>query len=106
MKITREFAEHIAKDFINKMNPNKWDGAGEIPSEFDTRICTYDFGSPYVVLDISFDFDDDENEWCHYCEIVDRVDLELCEPLHGYGINSYLNLADTILDICNNYNWF
>ena len=59
MKITREFAEHIAKDFINKMNPNKWDGVGENPSEFDTRICTYDFGSPYVVLDISFDFDDD-----------------------------------------------
>ena len=106
MEITREFAENIAKDFISKMNPTSWNGQGERPMQFDTRICTYDFGSPLVELDISFDYNYNEMEWEHYCEIVDKKTEDLCVPLHGYGIDSYLNLADTILDICNSYDWF
>lgn len=104
--MTREYAEQIAKDFINEMNPTNWDGKGKRSKELDTRIKTYDFGSPYVVLDISFEYDRLDKQWTHYCEIVDRKTAELCVPLHGYGINSYLNLADTILDICNSYDWF
>ena len=109
MKITREFAENIAKNFISKMNPTWWNGEGYPPEQFNSCICTYDFGSPWVELDISFDYVQNECgdlEWEHYCEIVDKDNAELCVPLHGYGINSYLNLADTILDICNSYDWF
>jgi hypothetical protein len=105
MKLTRKHAEQIAKDFLTTMNPTSWDGNGTSPKEFDKRIKTYDFGSPFVVLDISFEYDDNEG-WYHLCEIVDKGTAEMYEMLSGYGIDSYLNLTDTILDICNTYDWF
>ena len=117
MKVTRAWAEKTARDFLSKANPTNWDGVGEKPKEFNCHnYFTYDFGSPYVVLDISFDFyaeEDGERMWCHCCEIVDKESfgctdkVECCEVLSGYGVDSYLNLADTILDICNNTaDWF
>ena len=39
----------------------------------------------------------------HCCEIVDKESGLMTEMLHGYGIDSYLNLADTIEDICQGY---
>lgn len=112
--VTREWAEKTAKDFINRANPTNWDGNGEKPNEFNyIQYFTYDFGSSYVVLDISFNYCEEEHEWLHRCEIVDRESsnsnnyVECYETLSGYGVDSYLNLADTILDICNNSaDWF
>lgn len=114
MKVTREWAEKTAKDFLNRANPTNWDGSGKKPEEFNcTKYFTYDFGSPYVDLDISFNYYEEDNEWLHCCEIVNREPssssdfVECCEVLSGYGIDSYLNLTDTILDICNNTaDWF
>lgn len=110
MEVTREWAEMTAKDFISNRNPTNWDGKGLLPIEFRTKCCTYDFGSPFVELDIYFEFDDDDGKWIHVCEIVDKKPdgkyVSMCERLSGYGINSYLNVADTILDICNTYDWF
>jgi len=37
----------------------------------------------------------------HYCELRDISTSDLI-PLHGYGVDSPGNLADTIIDICNN----
>lgn len=110
MEITRKWAEDTAKDFINKRNPINWDGNGKRPVELDIVCCTYDFGSPYVELDIYFEYDKYDKEWLHVCEIVEKKSdcgtVAMCERLSGYGVNSYLNIADTILDICNTYDWF
>lgn len=113
MEVTREWAENVAKDFISKRNPTNWIGKGRKPKKFDTMCCTYDFGSPHVELDIYFEYlvDEDYKEWIHVCEIVDKEPhsngmVEMCARLSGYGLDSYLNIADTILDICNTYDWF
>lgn len=111
MEITREQAETIAKDFLAKKNPTNWNGKGKKPKQFDTICCTYDLGFPYVALDIFFEYDKEEREWLHVCEMVDKdPDAEtgmvgMCERLSGYGTDSCLNVADTILDICNTYDW-
>lgn len=111
MNITYEYAAQIARDFLIKRNPTNWDGEGKRPDKFDTMCCTYDFGSLYVELDIYFEYDEEDKEWCHVCEIVDKDTddsgyVGMCERLSGYGINSYLNVVETILDICNTYDWF
>jgi hypothetical protein len=110
MDVTREWAESIAKDFLAKKNPTNWNGKGLLPIEFHTRCCTYDFGSPYVELDVYFEYDEYDREWIHVCEIVEKESdcgtVAMCERLSGNGIDSYLNVADTILDICNTYDWF
>lgn len=110
-EITREYAERVAKDFISKRNPTNWNGKGSHPKEFDKMCCTYDFGSPYVVLDIYFEYDKYEKEWIHVCEIVEKDSdgsglVGMCERLSGYGVDSYLNIADTVMDICNTCDWF
>lgn len=38
----RETAEKIAKDFLNQMNPEMWDGNGEKPESVNTKISGYD----------------------------------------------------------------
>lgn len=99
-KIERKSAESMAKAFIQSANPNGWDGNGNAPSDVDFRIVT--FHLPFnkdVRLDISID--QDEGEWYHYCELVDEHDNCMVQCEHGYGIDSYLNLADTIMDIVN-----
>ena len=93
-------AKEIAKNFLSRMNPNNWDGTGEKPESFDTRIVTYDIDSYDVELDISFEYDEDEQCWLHYCEIRDKASGVLIEPQHGYGVDSVQNLTDTILDVC------
>lgn len=111
MEVTREMAELWAEDFLSNRNPEGWDGrSGKQPNTLNRLCCTYDFGSPYVVLDVYLEYDSDDGEWIHVCEIVDKEPsngtVSMCERLSGNGINSYLNIADTILDICNNYDWF
>ena len=110
MCITREWAQKTAEDFIQNRNPTGWSGSKKRPKEFSKMCCTYDFGSPYVLLDIYFEYDTVENAWCHVCEIVEKESetgtVEMRERLSGYGVNSALNIVDTILDICNTYDWF
>ena len=102
MKLTRKHAEQIANDFFKDMNPTFWNGQGDKPSTFDERIWECEL-SEYDDLNISLYYDDIEEEWVHCCEIVDKQSNEMIEILTGYGIDSYLNLVDTILDICNTY---
>lgn len=71
----------IAEDFIKRMNPSGWDGTGNKPNDFDTRIVTYDVdGYPGVEMDLHFEEDDfdgleeDNNyEWFTVIEGVDKV---------------------------------
>lgn len=98
----RELAEKIAKDYLSKMNPSNWNGIGKMPKDFNTKIATYDIKSKNEnELDISFEYDDEEKCWTHYCELRDKATGELMIPLHGYGIDSVNNLVDTIMDICS-----
>lgn len=89
-----------AEQHIQKMNPSMWDGKGRKPKTFDTRIVTYSIDDD-TELDISFELD--EEEWTHYVELRDRKTEALLNCLHGYGIDSIQNLADTIADICKGY---
>lgn len=110
MEVTRKWAEEAAKSFLQARNPSNWNGSGMRPKSFSEECCTYDFGSPYVVLDIYFEYDLQEGLWGHVCEIVDKESrdgtVEMRERLSGYGVDSFQNIVDTILDICNTYDWF
>ena len=99
--INRNFALKIATKHLKEMNPDMWNGEGDTPSSFDERICTYEISSDYTELDISFYYDEDEQIWCHYCELRDKETEELLQPISGYGIDSVLNLVDSIIDACN-----
>lgn len=98
----RETAEKIAKDFLNQMNPEMWDGNGEKPESVNTKIWEYDL-CEHDFLDVGIEYNNEEKTWEHCCEIVDKKSGLMTEILHGYGIDSYFNLADTIEDICQGY---
>lgn len=91
-------ALEIAQTHIRRMNPSLWNGTGKRPENFDSRIITYPIDTD-IELDISFEQDDDG--WVHLCEVRDKDSGELLEVMHGYGIDSPQNLADTIEDICH-----
>ena len=97
--MTREKAEAIAKEFLRQNNPDIWDGTGEKPESFITTIWEYELNE-YDFLDISMEYSVEDKCWIHRCEIVDKKSDTMTEILSGYGIDSYLNLADTIEDIC------
>ena len=73
-----------------------WDGTGERPPGFDTRIRTYPIDGR-TELDVSFDLEPDG--WNHYCELRETGTGELLGALHGYGVDSVQNLIDTIVDV-------
>jgi len=92
-------AAEIAQAHIQKANPTLWDGTGNRPADFDSRIATYPIDQD-TELDISFEYEKGDG-WLHLCELRDKHTGELLELLHGYGIDSPLNLSDTIEDICD-----
>lgn len=98
----REKAEVIANDFFKDMNPTFWSGIGEKPFTFNELIWEYEL-TEYDDLNISIYYDDIDKEWVHCCEIVDKKSDTMTEMLTGYGIDSILNLIDTIMDICREY---
>lgn len=104
--MNRTNVENIAMHHLSKMNADMWDGNGTKPKNFDSRIITYQL-SEGMALDISFeeveDPDSREKEWEHYCELRDEASGDFLHGYHGYGIDSILNLADTIDDICSGY---
>lgn len=86
----------IAREHLRRMNPSNWNGKGDQPEDFNPKIATYDIDK-YLILDISFEFED--GEWTHYCELRNRESENLLNALHGYGVDSPQNLADTIADV-------
>lgn len=97
----RETAEKIAKDFLNQMNPEMWDGNGEKPESFDNRALEYPLTNE-VNLEITF-VNNEEDGWCHYCDLVCASDDASFDMLSGYGIDSVQNIIDTVLDLCRDY---
>ena len=93
-----ERAISIAQEHIQQANPSLWNGLSEQPIDFDSRIITYPIDGD-TELDISFEYEK-EDGWLHFCELRDKQTGKLLDFLHGYGIDSPQNLADTIEDIC------
>ena len=47
--------------------------------------------------------DNEEDGWCHYCDLVYQSDDSSFDMLSGYGIDSILNVTDTVMDLCRDY---
>lgn len=93
-----ERAAEIAQKHIQHMNPSFWNGLNEPPTDFDSRAITYPIGEG-VELRISFEYEITDG-WIHFCELRESDTGKLLNALHGYGIDSPQNLADTIEDTC------
>lgn len=97
-RVNRKYATAMANAYLQRMNPNNWDGRGEKPVDVNTNVMSFDIpGDSCRRMDISFDIDD--GEWCHLCQLVDIQSKSVIEFEHGYGVDSVLNLADTIMDL-------
>ena len=98
--MTREKAKNIVDAFFKDINPTFWNGKGNKPKTF--REETWEFNlTDDVSLEIVFTQDDEE--WNHYCDLVYTSSGESFDMLSGYGIDSPLNLIDTIMDLCKEY---
>jgi len=74
MAMTRERAFEIARQFMENMNPEEWNGFGDHPASFDDRPYEVPVAEN-VVVEIEFvanDFGGDEDEG--YQTFVDLVD--------------------------------
>lgn len=92
-------AMEIAQTHLHKANPSLWDGITNMrPANFECRVITYPIDQD-TELDISFEYEKNDG-WLHFCELRDKHSGELLDFLHGYGVDSPQNLADTIEDIC------
>ena len=74
----------LQEDFIKRMNPSGWDGTGNKPNDFDTRIVTYDVdGYPGVEMDLHFEEDDFDK----FADRLKEYDIEYVHPIieHSWG---------------------
>lgn len=55
-----------------------------------------------INLEITFAYDE-EDGWHHYCDLVYTKDNSSFDLMSGYGIDSKLNVIDTVMDICRDY---
>lgn len=99
--MVRKDAEFIAQCFMDEMNEKMWDGKGNKPFYFDEAQYEYPIGHGFLV-GIHFYYDADDEEWGHYCRLIDADD-EVVDYMTGYGIDSVQNIADTICNLCENY---
>lgn len=83
----------IANMHLHKANPSMWDGTGTRPSDFNQRIGTYNVDSN---MEVDVSFEQENGVWLHYCELRDKETEELLDVVHGYGVNSPQNIADSI----------
>lgn len=99
MKI--EKATKIVTEFLKDMNPDMWNGNGNKSESFDEHGWQYSLTDD-VNLEITF-VNNEEDGWCHYCDLVYASDNVSFDMLSGYGIDSVQNIIDTVLDLCRDY---
>lgn len=99
--MTRERATKIVNDFFGEMNPTLWDGNSNKPETFDERPWQCELVDG-INLEITFAYDE-EDGWHHYCDLVYTKDNSSFDLMSGYGIDSKLNVIDTVMDICRDY---
>lgn len=100
-----DYCEDLLKDekndFFADMNPSLWNGSTSMPKSFDDRAWQYPLTDD-VNLEITFVYNE-EDGWCHYCDLVYQSDDSSFDMLSGYGIDSILNVTDTVMDLCRDY---
>lgn len=96
----RSKANAIVNEFFRDANPSFWDGKGNKPSVFYEGIWEYPL-TEKVRLEITLVHDDIDG-WHHCCDLVDTESNDSLDMLSGYGIDSALNMVDTIMDLCRN----
>ena len=96
----------IAKQFMESMNPEWWDGVGTPPPSFDERPYEQSVADN-IVVEIAFvknDFGEDDDEG--YQTFVDLVDKN-GNPYGWYtciaGSNDVEGIADMIEYLCEKY---
>ena len=99
--MTRARANAIVNDFFRDMNPTFWNGSGNKPFTFNEKIWEYPL-TEKTYLEITLVYDDVDG-WHHCCDLVDTKSNDSVEMLSGYGIDSALNLVDTVMDLCRDY---
>lgn len=99
--MTRAKANSIANDFFKDMNPTFWNGSGNKPSTFDERIWGYPL-TEKMHLEITLVYNDIDR-WHHCCDLVDTKSNDSIKMLSGNEIDSALNLVDTIMNLCKDY---
>lgn len=72
-----------------------------LETEFDNRAWQYPLTDD-VNLEITFVYNE-EDGWCHYCDLVYQSDDSSFDMLSGHGIDSILNVTDTVMDLCRDY---
>lgn len=103
--MTCDLSKQIAEEFIESHNPNHWNGAGTKDKSFTTDMEVYRIFTEDVYMTIQFEIDPDEGgRWAHEVKLYRTQNDELIDGYFGYGIDSPQNLADTIMDICREYN--
>lgn len=95
-------AEKIAKECLKTLNPDMWNGKGQKPLSVSEKVYCFDL-TENDELDISLRYDEQDGDWEHYCEIVDKTTNTMTECLTGYGIDSLQNLIDTIMVLCEGF---
>lgn len=96
------FVISIVKEYLQEMNPTFWNGTGNIPDTFDSRPWQYPL-TENVNLEITCDYDDEEEVWKHYCDLINNCDDSSFAVLSGVGINCVLSITNTIIHLCNIY---
>lgn len=97
----RTKAAAIVNDFFADMNPSLWNGSTSMLKSFDDRAWQYPLTDD-VNLEITF-VNTEEEGWCHYCDLVYQSDDSSFDMLREYGIDSILNVTDTVMDLCRDY---
>ena len=99
--MTKEKATEIVSEYLKEMNPDMWNGNGNRPTSFDDRAWQYPLTNE-INLEITF-VNNEEDGWCHDCDLVYASDNSSFDVLSGYGIDSVQNIIDTVLDLCRDY---
>lgn len=97
--MTRAKANFIVNDFFRDINPTFWNGRGNRPDTFKKRVWKYKLSK----YDLQIVLHQNGTEWVHCCEIIDRSSNAMMKRLTGSGIDSALNLVDTVMALCQNY---
>ena len=111
MKMNKNEAVKFVIEIMNCMNPEKWNGFGEIPKSIDLgnlemplnkdlyiEVCL----TPSVDGELMwkhFENPDNNNGWMWFICLI--CDGDFIESKTVYGIDSINNLAGAILDLCN-----
>ena len=91
-------ASAIAGEFLDKMNPERWNGHGARPDSLNEKT----WGVPVEAdtrLDLGFEYDKDCG-WSVLAELVDTKDNTTYDISRAYTICDTAKIAEAIEDLC------